>query len=158
MLVIQPQAGAVPSVLDIEVLAVDPDGNQATQILRLYLLDANGQSGPQMALLPLPRVELLEGQIHTFSLDDYVTGDVAVSDISWSTDGSEHVSVDIDPVDRIVSLRTKSGWYGETTLEFIAQAGSLPEQRLSLHVSAPAPTTSEDITAPTLQRNYPIST
>ena len=157
VLVIQPQAGAVPSVLDIEVRAVDPDGNQATQILRLYLLDADGQSGPQMALLALPSVELFEGQIHTFSLDDYVTGDVAVSDISWSTDGSEHVFVDIDPVDRIVSLRTKSGWYGETTLEFIARAGNLPEQRLSLHVSTPAPTPSEEIAAPTLAQLPNIS-
>ena len=87
----------------------------------------------------LYRVELLEGQIHTFSLDDYVTGDVAVSDISWSTDRSEHVSVDIDPVDRIVSLRTKSGWYGETTLEFVHRRATTGNTRPACRHPPPLP-------------------
>ena len=157
VLVIQPQAGAVASVLDLEVRAIDPDGHQATQILRLYLLDANGQSGPQLTLLPLPDLELSEGQIYTFSLDDHVTGDVAVSDISWSTAESEHIAVNIDPADRFVSLQIKSGWYGETTIEFVARAGELLEQRLNLHIRTSAPTPSEGIPSPTLAQLPDIS-
>ena len=157
VLVIQPQAGAVASVLDIEVRAVDPDGHQATQILRLYPSRHQRADWTATDALPLPDIELSEGQIHTFSLDDYVTGDVAVSDISWNTSASEHVTVDIDPADRLVSLRIKSGWYGETALEFVARAGSLIEQRLNLHISTPAPPPSEEVLSPTLSQLPDIS-
>ncbi len=139
VLVIDPRENAVPSVVEIEVRVVDPDGHEAVQTLRLHLLDAEGQSGPFLALSPLPDVELAAGQVYSFSLDSYVGGDVAPGDISWHIEGDENIVVDIDPLSREVTLRAASGWHGETTIYFVASANDLPEQRLSARIVAQAP-------------------
>ncbi len=139
VLVIDPRESAVPSVVEIEVRVVDPDGHEAVQTLRLHLLNAEGQSGPFLALSPLPDIELAAGQVYSFPLDSYVVGDVAPSDISWRVESDANVVVDIDPLSRYVTLRAASGWHGEGTIYFVASTTDLPEQRLSARIVAQAP-------------------
>jgi len=139
VLVVEPQANAVPSIIEIEVRAIDPDGHEAVQTLRLHLLDAEGESGPFFSLTTLPAITLEPGQMHTLALDEYVIGDIAPSDISWRVEGQDNIQVVIDPLSREVAIRALEDWSGDEIISFVAQTGDLPEQRQSVRISALAP-------------------
>ena len=139
VLVIEPQATAVPSIVEIEVRALDPDGHEAVQILRLHLLDAEGESGPFFALKTLPAISLEHGQLYTLSLDEFVIGDIAPSDISWHVEDQSNIQVVIDPLSREVAIRATAGWYGDEVISFVASTGDLPAQSMSVRISALAP-------------------
>lgn len=157
VLVIEPRAEAVPSILEIVVRVVDPDGNEAVQTLRLYLLDAEGQSGALFSLSPLSDIELTQGQTHAFALDEYVGGDIAPSDVVWVFERNEYILADIDPETRTVSLRAQSDWHGETTISFIARIDDQPEQRLSARIVVSAPIVTPEEPPPTLDALPDIS-
>ncbi|MGY8825211.1 MAG: Ig-like domain-containing protein [Candidatus Latescibacterota bacterium] len=142
VLVVEPQASAVPSIIEIEVRAIDPDGHEAVQILRLHLLDAEGESGPFFSLTTLPAITLEPGQMYTLLLDAFVVGDIAPSDIVWRVEDQESIQVVIDPLSREVAIRALQDWSGDEIISFVAQTGDLPEQRQSVRISALAPQTS----------------
>ncbi len=151
VLIIEPQAGARPSVLDIEIRAIDPAGNEVVQTLRLRLLDAEGESAPFFSFAAINDIALENGQIFTLSLDEFIGGDLDPEQITWSFEGQENLLIAIDPTSRQVVIRPSSGWYGDEEITLVAQADELPEQRRSLLISVAPPADNGTVELPQLE-------
>ncbi|MBW2982373.1 hypothetical protein KY343_05820 [Candidatus Woesearchaeota archaeon] len=69
----------------------------------------------------VPNIELKKGGSVSLDLDDYVTDDDPVSEISWRVSGAEHVEVSIDPISHVAIFSAKDDeWDGQEELVFTA--------------------------------------
>ena len=135
VLIIEPGTAAQPGQLELEVRVIDPDGNEAVAILRLELIGEKTEAGLSFAFNAIPDFTLVSGQIHSFGLDSFVTGDYAPDTVAWQVSGQQNLMVVIDPVTRQVSVRSSGGWTGSEEITIVAEVPDLPAQTRTVRIT-----------------------
>jgi hypothetical protein len=134
VLIVEPLAHARTGTRDIELRVVDPDGHEALSRLRVRIIGSPESTSPSFSLEPAPAVELVSGALHTFDLDAFVRGELEPAQISWRVEDEGNLIVVLDPATHEVGVQSRDGWSGAQTIVFVAAAGDLPEQRLTVLV------------------------
>ena len=128
----------------LDFKAIDPEGNVGSGSINVLVLKT--QKPP---VLNIPPISLIDGQIQTIDLIEYVTDDEPVDQIIWSFDNNENIIVELD--NSMVDLINKATWNnGETFLIFKATDldGKTSQQKVTVTVNQPIPPLKiEDLTA-----------
>jgi len=135
VLIIETAPTAQPGQLELEVRVVDPDGHEAVALLRLELVGEKTDTGMSFTFNPIPNFTLVNGQIHSFGLDDFVAGDYAPETVVWQVSGQESLMVIVDPTTRQASVRATGGWTGSEEITFIAEVPELPAQIRTVRIT-----------------------
>ena len=135
VLIIEPGSTAQPGQLELEVRVIDPDGHEAVAILRLELIGEKSETGLSFAFNSIPDFTLVTGQIHSFSLDGFVSGDYAPETVTWQISGQQNLMIAIDPTSRQASVRSAGGWIGSEEITFVATVPDLPAQTRTVRIT-----------------------
>lgn len=118
-----------PGRVDLELLVIDPDGNEARELLVLRIRAPEAGPGDDPGelevpeLVPIPALTVTSGEFdQSLIIDDFVSG-FDPSTWSWEISGSVHTQVDIDPLSRQLTVLADQDWYGN---EIIILRGTDP--------------------------------
>ena len=143
VLTIAPTSAVALGSHKIELRVSDPDGNQATQILSIKVIDDEGTetTEPELpttipTLAPLPSLTIQTGTFdQSIVLDDFLTG-IDPASLSWTVEQGNHTQILIDKETRQVTVLADSDWTGPEIILFRAtdSLGNLLEAALGVQI------------------------
>ena len=132
VLTVAPTSDATAGIVDLSLTAIDPDGHEASQTVRIHIVG----TGPiaNFTIGPIPDVAFAVGEGYDLALDSFVGGDVDASQIQWSVEGAQHLQVELDPESRTARIQAAPDWTGTEELVFVA-AGAATVKRRTVRIT-----------------------
>jgi hypothetical protein len=132
ILTVAPTSEAIAGIVELQLTAIDPDGHEASQTVRIHLVG----TGPaaNFTVGPIPDVAFAVGEGYDLDLDSFVSGDVDPSQIQWSVEGAQNLQVELDAASHAVRIQASSGWSGTEELVFVA-AGAATVKRRTVRIT-----------------------
>ena len=132
VLTVAPTSDATAGIVDLSLTAIDPDGHEASQTVRIHIVG----TGPiaNFTVGPIPDVAFAVGEGYDLELDSFVGGDVDASQIQWSVEGAQHLQVELDPESRTARIQAAPDWTGTEELVFVA-AGAATAKRRTVRIT-----------------------
>ena len=132
VLIVAPTSEATAGVVDLRLTAIDPDGHEASQTVRIHIVGTRPVAN--FTVGPIPDVAFAAGEGYDLELDSFVGGDVDASQIQWSVEGAQNLQVELDPASHTVRIQAAPGWTGTEELVFVA-AGAATVKRRTVRVT-----------------------
>jgi hypothetical protein len=137
-LTVTPADQAYPGIINVDVRAVDPAGNEALQTLRIMLTGEAPQ--PAFVLSPVAPISLAADLSKVLELDEMVDGDVERDKIVWTVAGQTHLDVSVNPETRALSVSAlDSQWSGTEAVILGASYPGQPVQMISVSITVTPP-------------------